>query len=188
MINFLIILVIIALAAWLGNMLLSVEATVAASRTRVRGAKDSIGKIEATLHKLKREEEKLAHEIDEITNALIDARRRQAEVQQKLAEAQAQRRPRLLILSDRRNTGDKEWMVTVVNTQIREVDANHPLAAEWAAGRDYLVWAESDRDAAERAQRRFNARPGYSVRSVVPAKDDLYAPSRPAAASAGASA
>ncbi|HYH21131.1 MAG TPA: hypothetical protein VD995_21190 [Azospirillum sp.] len=59
MINFLIILVIIALAAWLGNVLLSVEATVAASRTRVRGAKESIGKIEATLAKLQREEEKL---------------------------------------------------------------------------------------------------------------------------------
>lgn len=182
MINFLIILVIIALAAWLGNVLLSVEATVAASRTRVRGAKESIGKIEATLAKLQREEEKITKEIDEITNALIDSRRRQADVQQKLAEAQAQRRPRLLILSDRRNNGDKEWLVTVVNTQIREVDANHPLAAEWAAGRDYLVWAESDRDAAERAQRRFNARPGYSVKSVGPVKDELYPSSRPPAA------
>lgn len=186
MINFLIILVIIALAAWLGNVLLSVEATVAASRTRVRGAKESIGKIEATMAKLQREEEKINKEIDEITNSLIDSRRKQSEVQVKLAEAQAQRRPRLLILSDRRNNGDKEWLVTVVNTQIREVDANHPLAAEWAAGRDYLVWAESDRDAAERAQRRFSARPGYSIKSVGPVRDELYPSSRPPAAAAAA--
>jgi cell division protein FtsB len=187
MINFHIILVIIALAAWLGNVLLSVEATVAASRTRVKGAKDSIGKIEATLSKLQREEEKLSREIDEITEGMIESRRKQAEVQQRLAEAQAQRRPRLLILSDRRNNGDKEWLVTVVNTQIREVDANHPLAADWAVGRDYLVWAESDRDAAERAQRRFNARPGYSIKSVAPVRPEEIYPASRAPASAASS-
>ncbi|HYG91556.1 MAG TPA: hypothetical protein VD978_35490 [Azospirillum sp.] len=179
--NFLIILVIIALAAWLSNVLLSVEATVGQARTRVKAARESISKLEATIKRLQRDQETVTKETEDLLNDMIVLRRKQAEVQQRLSEEQAKRRPRLLILSDRRNPGDKEWLVTVVNTQIGEVDAGHPLAAEWARGREYLVWAETDRDASERALRRFSARPGYSIRSVAPVKDDLYPSSRPGA-------
>lgn len=178
--NFLIILIIIALGAWLGNVLLSLETIVGQSRTRVKAARDSISKLEATLKRQQREEETVNKETDELLNEMIALRKKQADVQQKLSEEQAKRRPQLLILSDRRNPGDKEWLVTVANSQIREVDASHPLAAEWARGREYLVWAETDRDASERALRRFSARPGYSIRNVAPVKEDLYPSGRAA--------
>ncbi|WP_448205058.1 hypothetical protein [Azospirillum sp. sgz302134] len=175
MINFLIILGIIAIGAWLGNVLMVAENQVAQSRARVRATRDTIGKLESTMHRLKREEDALNKEIEEILADTVAARKKQSEIQHRLAEAQSQRRPTLLILTDRRNPNDKEWIVTVVNSQIGEIDAMHPLAKEWARGRQYLVWAESDREASERAARRFGARPGYQIRSVAAVKEDLYA-------------
>ncbi len=178
--NFLIILVIIALAAWLGNVLLALESVVGQSRTRVKAAREAISKLEATIKRHQREEDAANKETDGVLNDMMALRKKQADVQQKLSEEQGKRRPRLLILSDRRNSGDKEWLVTIANTQIGEVDGSHPLAGEWARGREYLVWAETDRDAAERALRRFSARPGYSVRGVAPVKEDLYPAGRSA--------
>lgn len=182
MLNFLIIVVIIALAAWLGNVLISVENILGQARARVRGARDTVGRLEITVQRFQNEEETLLKEIQKTGDEIAELRRRQSETQQKLIEAQARRRPRLLILSDRRNAGDKEWLVTVANTHIRDIDANHPLAQEWLQGRDYLVWAESDREAAERAMRRFGARPGYSIKKVGPVREDLFQTSRPATA------
>lgn len=183
MINFLIVLAIVALAAWLGNLLLAVEAAVSQAQARARSVKNSAGHLEGTIARLKREEETINKEIAEIGEKLTVLRRKQAEVQQALAEAtQRKQRPRLLILSDRRNPNDKDWLVVVVNSQIAEIDASHPLAQEWRNGREYLVSAESERDAIERATRRFSAKPGFTVRSVQPAKENLFSSSRPAMA------
>lgn len=179
MINFMIVLVIMALAAWLGNLLLAVEAAAAQTRARVRSAKEGVARLENALKKLHKEEEGLIGEIDETGRGMLEVRRRQAETQQRLAEAQAKRRPRLLILTDRRNPGDKEWIVIVANPQIAEIDASHPLASEWQRGREYLVWAEGEKQAVERVERRFSARPGFSVRSVSLVKEDLYNLSKP---------
>ncbi|WP_207462435.1 hypothetical protein [Azospirillum sp. SYSU D00513] len=176
MINFIILLAIIAVGAWLGNVLLSLEASLSQVRARMRAARDAISKVENAISRLQRDEERLRADIEEIAAETVLLRGRQAETQQRLAEAQAVKRPQLLILSERRNPGDKEWLVTVVNSQIGEIDATHPLALEWMQGREYLVWAESEREAAERANRRFGARPGYQVRSVAAIKDDIYAP------------
>ena len=177
MINFIIVLAIVAIGAWLGNVLMTVEQRVSQARQRVRGVRNRLDKLDATIHRLHREEENLHAEIEELTRDIVELRKKQVEVQQRLTEAQQKRRPQILVLTDRRNPGDKEWLVTVVNQQIGEIDATHPLAVEWARGRNYLVWAESDREAAERANRRFSARPGYQVRSVAPVKEDLYGPS-----------
>jgi len=174
MINFIIVLAIVAIGAWLGNILMSVEQRVSQARQRVRGVRNTLDKLDATIHRLHREEENLHAEIEELTREMVELRKKQVEVQQRLTEAQSKRRPQILILTDRRNPGDKEWLVTVVNQQIGEIDAAHPLAVEWARGRQYLVWAESDREAGERANRRFSARPGYQVKSVAAVKDDLY--------------
>ncbi len=177
MINFIIILGIIAIGAWLGNVLLSVEQRVSQARQRVRGVRGTLDKLDATIHRLHREEESLHGEIEELVRDMVELRKKQVEVHQRLTEAQNRRRPQILILTDRRNPGDKEWLVTMVNQQIGEIDAAHPLAVEWARGRDYLVWAESEREAAERASRRFSARPGYQVKSVAAVKEDLYSAS-----------
>lgn len=183
MINFLIVLAIVALAAWLGNLLLAVEAAVSQAQARARSVKNSVGRLEGTIVRLKREEENFNKEITEIVEKLTVQRRKQAEVQQALADAtQLKQRPRLLILSDRRNPNDKDWLVVVVNSQIAEIDASHPLAQDWRNGREYLVWAESERDAIERATRRFSAKPGFTVRSVQPMKDPSAGIARPAAA------
>lgn len=183
MMNFLILLGIIAIAAWLGNVLMAAEGRVSQVRNRVRAAKETIGKIEVAIDRLQREEETLHKEMERIAAETIELRRKQSEVQHRLGEAQGKRRPQLLILTDRRNPGDKEWLVTVVNTQLGEIDAAHPLAVEWARGRDYLVWAETDREAAERTSRRFSARPGYQIKAVAAVKENLYATgaARPAA-------
>lgn len=180
MMNFLIIVVIIALAAWLGNVLIAMEHMLAQSRARVRGVRDTVGRLEITLARLQGEEEAILKEIEKTGDEIADLRQRQVEVQQKLVEAQSRRRPRLLILSDRRNPGDREWLVTVTNPQIREVEAGHPLAQEWLVGRDYLVWADGEREAATRALRRFSARPGYTVKKVAPLKEDLFGSARAA--------
>lgn len=177
MINFLIILGIIAIGAWLGNILLMVESQVAQSRSRVRATRDTTGRLESSLSRLQREEEALTREIETILAETVEARRRQSDIQGRLAEAKSRRRPQLLILTDRRNPGDKEWLVTVVNSQIGEIDAMHPLAVEWARGREYLVWAESEREASDRTARRFSARPGYQIRAVAAVKENLYASS-----------
>lgn len=181
MLNFLIIVVIVALAAWLGNVLIAMEKMSAQSRARVRGVRDTVSRLEITLARLQNDEEALLKEIDGTGDEMAVLRQRQAEVQQKLAEAQSRKRPRILILSDRRNPGDKEWLVTVANPQIREVEAGHPLAQEWLLGRDYLVWASGEKEAGTRALRRFSARPGYVVKKVMAAREDLFQTSRPAA-------
>ncbi|BAI72128.1 hypothetical protein AZL_014900 [Azospirillum sp. B510] len=177
MINFIIVLAIVAIGAWLCNVLMTVEQRVSLTRQRVRGVRNSQDKLDNTIHRLHREEEGLHAEIEALTNEIVELRKKQVEVQQRLTAAQSKRRPQILILTDRRNPGDKEWLVTVVNQQIGEIDAAHPLAVEWARGRDYLVWAESEREAAERASRRFSARPGYQVKSVAAVKEDLYSAS-----------
>ncbi len=182
-INFLIVLVIIALAAWLGNVMMAVEAEIAQARSRIRSAKDSVQKLESALKRLKRDEERLNQEIEKLAVDIEASRQRQSEVQKKLVEEQGRRRPRLLILSDRRNGSDKEWLVVVANTQIGEIDTHHPLAMEWAKGRDFLVWAENEKEAAERASRRFGARPGFSIKSVTPiSPEELFPTPKPASA------
>ncbi|MBP2227388.1 cell division protein FtsB [Azospirillum agricola] len=174
MLNFIIVLAIVAIGAWLGNVLLTVEARVSQTRNRVRGARSKLDTLEGNIRRLHREEEKLHAEMEELMRDVVGLRKEQSEVQRRLSEAQARRRPQILILTDRRNPNDKEWLVTVVNQQIGEIDAAHPLALDWARGREYLVWADSEREAAERANRRFSARPGYQVKTVAPVKGDLY--------------
>lgn len=183
MLNFIVILAIIAIGAWLGNVLLAVEARVSQTRNRVKGAQNKLDQLDGNIMRLHRDEEKLHGEIEELMREMVELRKSQTDVQRRLSEAQAKRRPQILILTDRRNPTDKEWMVTVVNQQIGEIDATHPLASEWSRGRTYLVWAESEREAGERANRRFSAKPGYQVKSVVAVKEDLYSstPARTAA-------
>ena len=83
-------------------------------------------------------------------------------------------RNRLLVLHGRRSPGDKEWIVTMVNPTLLKIDPPHPLAQEWASGRDYLVFARTEHEARDRAMRRFSTRPGAAIRSVAPAAHDLF--------------
>lgn len=184
MINFLLIVLIIAVAAWLSNGLLNLERALTMARAKVRASNDSVARLEDGLNRLRLESDKVTEEMELLSEEEETAKTRLTEAQRRLAEIQSKVRQRLLILSDRRDSSDKEWIVTVANPQIGEIDTSHPLAQEWARGREYLVWASGEREASERTMRRFSARPGFTIRSVVPAPENLYS-SGPAAPKAG---
>ena len=127
----------------------------------------------------------LARAFSDMTTALrqrIDEQRRantefEKTVETTRAEAAtrlAAGRNRLLVLHGRRSPGDKEWIVTMVNPTLLKIDPPHPLAQEWASGRDYLVFARTEHEARDRAMRRFSTRPGAAIRSVAPAAHDLF--------------
>lgn len=174
MLNFLLIVVIIAVAAWLSNGLLSLERALSAAKARIRASNDSVVRLEDALERVRREIEKMTDEMGQLDEEETKYRLKLQDAQKRLAESQAKVRQRLLILSERRDNGDKDWVVTLANPQIGEIDASHPLGQEWARGRDYLVWASGEREAGERAMRRFSARPGFIVRSVALAPETIY--------------
>lgn len=184
MINFLLIVLIIAVAAWLSNGMLNLERALTQARAKVRASHDSVARLEDGLKRLRHEADKVTEEMELLNQEEETAKNRLAEAQRRMTELQAVVRQRLLILSDRRDSSDKEWIVTVANPQIGEIDASHPYGQEWARGREYLVWASGEREASERTMRRFSARPGFVVRSVVQAPENLYS-SGPAAAKGG---
>lgn len=175
MLNFLVIVVIIAVAAWISNGLLNLDRALSAARARIRASNDSVARLEEALEKVRRESDKITVELEELDKEEIEWRVKNKESQRRLAEIQSKTRQRLLIISDRRDPGDKEWIVTVANPQISEIDASHPLGQEWQRGREYLVWATGEREAGQRTLRRFNARPGFVIRSVAEASDGVYA-------------
>lgn len=185
MINFLLIVLIIAVAAWLSNGLLNLERALTMARAKVKASNDSVARLEDGLKRLRFETDKITEELEMLGQEEETAKNRLSDAQRRLAEIQAVVRQRLLIISDRRDSSDKEWIVTVANPQIGEIDASHPYGQEWARGREFLVWASGEREASERTLRRFSARPGFIVRSVVPAPDNLYS-SGPTAPKAGA--
>lgn len=175
MINFLIIVLIIAVAAYLSNALMGLDRAISAVKARIRASNDTVARLEEGLVKINGDCAKITKEVEDIDKEEVQLRGKLQESQRKLLDMQSRTRQQLLILSDRREAGDKEWIVTVTNQQIGEIDASHPYAQEWMRGREYLVWATGDREAAERTMRRFSARPGFQVRGVVPAGDDVYA-------------
>jgi hypothetical protein len=174
MVNFLIIVLIIAVAAWISNGLLNLEKALSAAKGRVRASNDSIAKLEDALKRVEADADRIIKETEDLNEEEAGLRAKAQDAQRRLAEIQAKVRPKLIILSDRRDSGDKEWVVTVANPQIGEIDTSHPLAQEWSRGREFLVWASGEREAGERTLRRFSARPGFVIRSVVQAPENLY--------------
>jgi chromosome segregation ATPase len=172
--SFLLILAILALVAWLGNQSMTLSEKVREARTRTRAVRDQVERLEAAIERIHKESTEVDKEIAAIGDELVSLRQAHEESQRRLTIAAAKIRRRLLILSDRRVPGDHEWVVTVTNLRIGEIDGTNSLADEWTRGRDYLVWAETDKDASERALRRFSARPGFVIKSVEPVKEDLY--------------
>lgn len=173
LLNFLIFIIIVALAAVLGNLLLSAETTLSQARARVRSVNNAVAKLEGDIRRHQRDEHDLNAEIAKLGEQVTALVQRQEEVQRQLAGASLARRPRLLVLNDRRSPNDKDWLVVLANVQIGEIEASNPLAQVWREGRPCLVWAESERDATDRALRRFSGRPGFEVRSVKALPADL---------------
>ncbi|MBI1208553.1 MAG: hypothetical protein GC191_14875 [Azospirillum sp.] len=169
-----ILVIVLGLVSWLVNKITEIEVATREARRRVRIAKVSENRLHATLDKLKDDEARLNKEIEELSQAGDELRQTQMNAKAALEAAKATRRPRFLILHERRNSGDREWVVTLTNATIAEVDASHPLGKEWLDGRDFLVFARTDEDAAQRAIRRFSARPGFAVKAVAPLPPGIF--------------
>lgn len=173
-VNFLLILAILALLSWGANHFMALASGIREVQARVRSARDQIERYEHAIERLRHEADSLEKDILKEGEALVELRQSHQEAQQQLSVAAAKRRRRLLIISDRRTSSDHEWLVVITNPRFAEIDASNPLAEEWTKGREYLVWAENEKEAAERTLRRFSARPGYSVKSVDPVHEDFY--------------
>jgi len=155
-----------ALLAWVANLSTAVAAEVREARSRVRGVRDRVTELETELEARRRELDALNAENEIEAEALPDIRRVNIDARRKLAEVLAKSRARLFIQSDRRVSGDREWIVVIQNPRINEIEPGTPLAAEWLRGRAHLIWAESAETAAERVLRRLSTKPGFVVKSV----------------------
>lgn len=158
----------LALLAWVGNLSTAVAAEMREARARVRGVRDRVAELESALETRKRELDEINAENEREADSLPDIRRVNVEARGKLAEVLAKSRTRLFIQSDRRLSGDREWIVVIQNPRVNEIDPGNPVGMEWLRGRAYLIWAESAETAAERVLRRLSTKPGFVVKSVEP--------------------
>lgn len=164
-------LVVIMLGAWLGHQAMAIDAALAVVRARIRSVKTAERRFKARLDKLDEEEKKLTEELATQTRDLEDAHRERRAAEQTLAATQADKRQRLFILGQRRATGDRDWVVRLVNDEA--TGAPPPLATEWQNGRDYLVWAKSEPEALQLAVRRFGSR-ARGIRAVAAEPGNLF--------------
>ncbi|MEI8394855.1 MAG: hypothetical protein WCF85_08980 [Rhodospirillaceae bacterium] len=164
----------LVIAVWLGSLVVQMERELSAARQRVRVARDKEEKLHQMIDSMLSEEKALA-------NTIVSKEHENAELRRRLdasrSEAQARQmapRYRVLVMNARRTRGDKDWVVTVVNSELIRIDSDMPLAREWAEGRNYLVFAKSEQEAKERAVRRFRLRPGTTVTEIMPAPFNLF--------------
>lgn len=162
------VLVLIALLAWVANLGTALAGEIREARARVRGIRDRVSELEEEVSRRRRRLDEIKAETAREGEALPEVRRVNTEARRRLTEVLSLNRTRLFVLSDRRERGDKEWIVVVQNPLISEIDQGNPVSAEWLRGRAHLVWAEDSQTAAERVVRRLSARPGYTVKSVEP--------------------
>ncbi|MEI6557487.1 MAG: hypothetical protein WCO00_03695 [Rhodospirillaceae bacterium] len=174
MTTLLILVIVVLLAAWLVNLVAQFQREIRATRRRGLAAIEKERRLNQMIEAMLAEETSLGQRIE-------DQKRKNAETEKTLERTRneatarlAAGRNRLLVLQIRRTAGDKEWIVTLVNPTLQKHDHEHPLAREWATGRDYLVFARTEHEARDRAVRRFSTRPGTTIKSVVPAAHDLF--------------
>jgi len=170
----LILMIVLVLTAWLGGLMVQLEREISAARRRGRAARDKEQKLSEMIENMLAEETSLRQRIADQEQANEEIRHRVDRARTDLTTRQTTGKSRLLVLNARRRPADKDWIVTLVNPTQGRIDASQPLAQEWAAGRDYLVFAQTEQDARERALRRFASRPGVAVKASGPAPIDLY--------------
>jgi len=171
--------VVLGLVVWLISRLMEVEAAASRVRRRVRQAKANHVRLKDQIGRFGDDRQRLEQELKELERQSAELKQEHAGAKQALEQALALKRPRLVVLSDRRNNGDKAFVVTLALPTLAELDRSHPHLKEWLDGRPYLVFAKTSTDAHDRALRRFSAKPGVVVKSVVPMPE--LAPTPPAA-------
>ena len=174
MTTLLIMVIIVVLGTWLISLVAQFRRAVLAARRRGLSAQEKERRLTQMIEAMQAEEQVLYKRIEDQRNANAVTEKTLETTRIEAARRLAAGRNRLLVLHGRRSPGDKEWIVTVVNPTLLKQDPPHPLAQEWATGRDYLVFARTDHEARDRALRRFSTRPGTAIKAVVPAREDLF--------------
>jgi hypothetical protein len=167
--NLLVLVIVLVLTAWLGSLLIQFEREVAAARRRTRTAWDKVEKLETLIAQLQTEEASLTEQLAHQSTTISGLQHQVSAIQTELAALRATGGNRLLVLSSRRNPGDRDWIVTLSNPAATNDGTARTLAKEWLVGREYLVFAKSDPEARERALRRFASRPAMIVKACHPA-------------------
>ena len=166
--------IVVVLAAWLVSLVAQFRREVGNARRRGMGAQEQERRLTQMIEAMEVEEKTLGERIEAQKRANAEIEKTLDTTRIEAAARVTAGRNRLLVLHGRRAPGDKEWIVAVVNHTLLKQDPTNPLAQEWAAGRDYLVFARTEQEARERAMRRFSTKPGATVKSVSPARDDLF--------------
>jgi len=172
--SLLIMVIVVVLTAWLVSLVAQFRREVNTARRRGLNAREKERRLNLTIEGLMADEKTLGQRIEDQKRANAEIDKTVESTRTEAAARIAAGRNRLLVLHGRRSPGDKEWIVTVVNPTVLKQDSSNPLAHEWAAGREYLVFARTEHEARDRALRRFSSKPGATVRVVVPAPHDLF--------------
>ena len=170
----LVMVIVVSLTAWLVSLIAQFRREVSTARRRGMAAVEKERRLNQMIEAMEAEEKSLVQRIEDQRRANTELEKVLDKTRAEAAARLAAGRNRLLVLHGRRSPGDKEWIVTMVNPSILKQDPDHPQAQEWLKGRDYLVFARTDHEARDRAARRFSTKPGVTIRSVVPAADDLF--------------
>lgn len=106
---------------------------------------------------------------------LRDARRRKAmaelgceELEQRMRSAGGSDK-RIYVLDDRRTDADSTWILRIVNIEYASrVNSNlEPIALDsWKRGRRFLVWAQDEKKAREKATSRYPEQKGFAVMEI----------------------
>lgn len=108
---------------------------------------------------------------------LRDARRRKGmaelgceELEQRLKAAGAADR-RVYVLDDRRTNTDGTWILRIVNLEYsKRVNPDlDPVALDsWKRGRRFLVWAQDEKKAREKANSKYPEQKGFAIMEIGP--------------------
>ncbi len=166
--------IVIVLAAWLISLIAQFQREVRAARRRGQAAIEKEQRLGQTIEAMLAEERSLGQKIENQKNANLQIDRTLESLRIEAANRLSVGRNRILVLHVRRNPGEKDWIVTLVCPMTPKTESSHPLAREWASGRDYLVFAKTELEAREKALRRFSNKHGITAKSVVAAPNELF--------------
>ena len=169
----LVLVIALILTAWFGGLAFQFLREVAKARWRCRTASEREQKLLAMIKNMLDEEKTLSQQIGEQTEANTKLQNEANALHSHLMKQQTINNKRLLVINGRRQPGDKDWIVTLVNPTPLRPDSHPAVTQEWARGRDYLLWARTEGEARERALRRFHTRPGTILKAITAAPPDL---------------
>jgi hypothetical protein len=165
--------VALILSTWFGGLAVQLWREIAEARGRRRLAWTKEQKLLTMIQRMLEEEKALTRQIDDETEADTKLQNQLNSVRGDTVKRQASGGKRLLVVNSRRQSADRDWIVTLACPTPARPDSHPAVTQEWARGRDYLIWARTEFEARERALRRFHNRPDMVVKAITAAPPDL---------------